>query len=192
MATLPSDQQTNSPDRARRIQRVRRVSAAMASACVAVAILLTLAMALYWWTTPVDGLYRQAGIPGASSTDVDPLFRLGGFAISMVPLAALIYGLLAARRCFRAFSAGRIFSREATRSLRTFAVAVAASALLKAPIGAALSVFLSMAASTPARSLVLAVDSETLLSLLFAAMIAVIAWVLSEATDIADENQQFV
>lgn len=192
MATLPSDQQTNSPERTRRMQRVGRVSAVMASACIAVAILLTLAMALYWWTTPVDGLYRQAGIPGAPPTDVDPLFRLGGFAISMVPLAALIYGLLAARRCFRAFSAGRIFSLETTRSLRTFAIAVAASALLKAPVGAALSVFLSMAAPTPTRSLVLAVDSEALLSLLFAAMVAVIAWVLSEATDIADENQQFV
>jgi len=164
----------------------------MARACVVVAVLLTLAMAIYWWTTPVDGLYRQAGVPGCSSPDLDPLFRLGGFAISMIPLAALIYGLLAARRCFKALSAGRIFSRETSLSLRTFAIAVAASALLKLPVGAALSVFLSLAAPTPTRSLVLAVDSETLLSLLFAAMVAVIAWVLSEATDIADENQQFV
>ncbi|MBS0253458.1 MAG: DUF2975 domain-containing protein [Proteobacteria bacterium] len=185
-------QDRSAVNRAARLDRVRRLSAGMAAACLAAAVLLTLGMATYWWTTTATNIFRQAGLPIIPSADVGAFVRLGAFSISMIPLGALIYGLLAARRCFQAFSNGRIFSPETIGGLRSFALAVAASALLKPLAGAALCVFLSASASTPTRSLVLKLDSDTLISLLFAGMVAIIAWVLSEATEVADENRQFI
>lgn len=178
--------------RAIRMRRIRRLSGIMAPACLALAVLLTAAMAAYWSASPAGLLFAKAGLPAAPPAGLDAHLRLGAFAISMIPLGALIYGLLAARRCFATFAAGQIFSREATRSLRSFALAMAASALLQPPTGAALSLLLSAAGPSPGRSLVLEVSSGTLLSLVFAAMVAIIAWILSEATEVADENAQFV
>ena len=178
--------------RAIRLHRVRRLSGAMAMASAAVAVLLGAAMLLYWCLTPADTLFRQAGLVLPAPADIGLPTRLAAFAIGMIPLGALIVGLLSARRCFACFAAGHIFSGAAARGLRGFALGVGASALLKPLAGAALSVLLSALSPAHARSLVLNVGSDTLLSLLFAAMVAIIAGVLVEATEVAAENDQFV
>ncbi|WP_395542266.1 DUF2975 domain-containing protein [Neotabrizicola sp. sgz301269] len=181
----------NSP-RAIRLDRVRRLSGAMATASAAVATLLGGAMLLYWCLTPADTLFRHAGLVTPPPTEIGLPLRLAGFAIAMIPLGALIAGLMSARRCFGHFSAGRIFSADAARSLRGFAFGVGASALLKPAAGAAVSVLLSALSPAQTRNLVLDIGSDLLLSLLFAAMVAVIAGVLVEGADIAAENDQFV
>lgn len=191
------DRESYGPDlppqaRATRMKRIRQVSALMSHACLAVAAALILALTAYWWTAPAEDLLRHVGVPSASPSDLPMSLRFATFAIAVIPLAALVYGLVAARRCFSACAAGRVFSREATGGLRAFAFAVALSALLKPLAGAALSLAFSAAGSSRQHSLVLAVGSDTLLSLLFAGMVALIAWIISEASEIADENQQFV
>jgi hypothetical protein len=81
---------------------------------------------------------------------------------------------------------------NAARSLRGFAFGVGASALLKPLAGAALSLLLSSLSPARTHSLVLNIGSDSLLSLLFAAMVAIIARVLVEAANGAAENEQFV
>lgn len=179
-------------DRERRMDRIRRFSRLMATGCLATSALLAAAMFFYWAMTPTRTLFSQAGIPNAPVMEIDFLARALAFGISMVPLGALIYGLLSARRCFDAFAAGQIFSREPIGRLRAFAVAVAASAILKPFAGAALSVLLSFNNSGGAKTLALNIGSDTLIALIFAGTVAVIAWVMTEALDIADENKQFV
>jgi len=179
------------PERSR-ADRVRRLSGALAVLCLGVAALLPVLMAAYWWLTPAEVLFRQAGLALAPPAALGLPIRLGGFALAMIPLAALALGLISARRCFASFAAGRIFSAEAARALRGFALGVGASALLKPLAGAALSLLLGAASPGETRSLVLSVGSETLLTLLFAAMVAIIASVLAEAAEIAAENEQFV
>lgn len=178
--------------RATRLRRVRRLSGVMATTSAAVASLLGVAMLLYWCLTPADVLFRHAGLVIPPPTDIGFPTRLVAVAVSMIPLGALIAGLLSARRCFGCFATGRIFSSDAARSLRGFALGIGASALLKPVAGAALSLLLSALSPAPTRSLVLNIGSDTLLSLLFAAMVAIIAGVLVEAADVAAENDQFV
>ncbi len=181
-----------SSGRSVRMTRLRGVSAALATLSVALAGLLPVLMLVYWWLTPAEALFRQAGLGLAPPAEIGLSTRLAAFALAMIPLAALGFGLLSARRCFASFAAGRIFSGEAARGLRGLAVGVAASVLLKPLAGAALSLLLSAAAPGQMRSLVLSVGSDSLLSLFFAAMVAIIASVLVEAADIAAENEQFV
>lgn len=174
------------------LRRIRRLSGAMATTSTAVAVLLGVAMLLYWYITPADTLFRHAGLAIPPPTDVGLPARLAAFAVAMVPLGALILGLLSARRCFNCFAAGRIFSRDAARSLQGLALGVGASALLKPVAGAALSLLLSALSPGHVHSLVLHVGSDTALSLLFATMVAIIAGVLVEAAEVAAENDQFV
>lgn len=178
--------------RAIRLGRVRRLSRMMAIASVAVAVLLGAAMLLYWCLTPADMLFRHAGLMLSPPLAISFPARLAAFAVAMLPLGALIAGLLCARRCFTCFAAGAIFSGDAARSLRGFALGVGASALLKPVAGAALGLLLSMLSPAGTHSLVLNIGSDMLLSILFAAMVALIAGVLVEAAEIAAENDQFV
>lgn len=164
----------------------------MSWACLAVPVLLALATLHYWSRPPATGIFRQAGLNIAPPASIDALARFGGFAISMVPLAALIYGLLAARRCFLLFARDEALTSAAARGLRTFAIAMAVSAILQPVAGVALSVLLSALSPERAWSIGVNLGSDTLLQLLFSGVVVVIAWVLVEATEIADEHRQFV
>ncbi|MGJ5178847.1 DUF2975 domain-containing protein [Bradyrhizobium oligotrophicum] len=183
---------TAARDHDRRRTRIRRLSQLMATGCLVTSGLLAAAMVLYWALTPTPTLFSQAGIPHAPAIEIGFSARACAFGISMIPLATLIYGLLSGRRCFDAFAAGRIFSRDSIRQLQAFAIAVAASALLKPLAGAALSVLLSFHNPAGAKTLALSLGSDTLIALIFAGTVAVIAWVMTEAIEIADENEQFV
>ncbi|MBB6254135.1 DUF2975 domain-containing protein [Nitrospirillum iridis] len=179
-------------DRERRMGRIRRFSRLMGAGCLVTSGLLAAAMLFYWAMTPTHTLFGQAGIQIAPVMELDFSARALAFGISMVPLGALIYGLLNARRCFDAFAAGQIFSSEPIGRLKAFSIAVAASAILKPFTGAALSLFLSFNNSGEVRTVALSIGSDTLIALIFAGTVAVIAWVMTEALDIADENKQFV
>jgi len=149
-------------------------------------------MIFYWTETPTRALLAQAGLDGDASADIGPATRMLGFAIAMIPLGALIFGLLSARRCFAAFAAGQIFSIETIGRLKAFAIAVALSAMLKPFAGAALVLLLAWNVPAIPRRLALTFDSDSLLSLIFAATVAILAWVMTEAIEIAEENKQFV
>lgn len=183
---------TSEQDSEGRMNRIRLLSRLMAAGCLATSWLLAGAMLLYWIATPTRTLFSQAGIPNVPVTEIDYSVRALAFGVSMVPLGALIYGLLSARRCFNAFAAGQIFCREPINRLKGFAIGVAASALLKPFAGAALSLLLSFNGSAGAKALALTIDSDSLIALIFAGTVAAIAWVMTEALAISDENKQFV
>jgi len=193
MAQLLSAGETSDElNRIKRLDRIRLLSKVMAAGCLVTPVLLTAAMLFYWSVTPSHALLGQAGLAGAIPVDIGVVVRGLAFVISMIPLSALIYGLLNAFRCFTAFTEGHIFSIETVSRLKVFSIAVAASALLKPLSGGALSILLSWNAAQGATKLVLNVGSDTLLTLIFAGTVAVIAWVLAEATVISDENEMFV
>lgn len=159
-----------------------------------VAALLTLGMLFYWLLTPAAQLLTQAGVRSSAPLSLGMGLRLSAFLIAMIPLGALIIGLLSARRTFRHLAQVQVFSTKTVCGLKSFAVAVACSALLKPIAEAALSVLSVLLSSQAAgqKSLVLTVGSDRLLSLIFAGTVAVIAWIMAEAVSIADENKQFI
>lgn len=175
-----------------RLQRIRILSRMMAATCLATAALLSIAMAVYWAITPTPALFSHAGLPNFPTYDIDIATRIFAFILAMIPLGALAWGLLCAHHCFTAFARGEVFAPAPIRQLRLLAIAVAASALLKPFTGAALSVLLSMRGSAGVKTLAFNIGSDTLIALIFAGTVAVIAWVMSEALAIAEENQQFV
>ncbi|QDW41184.1 DUF2975 domain-containing protein [Bradyrhizobium sp. KBS0727] len=175
-----------------RVRRIRSVSRVLAYACVGLSIVLTAGLAAYWIVSVDETILLDARLPGIAIRPIGWPVRLASMAISALSLACLIWGLLRARRCFEEFANSRFFTAENVDRLRDLAIAVFASTLLKPFAGAALSILLSWQTYATGKALVINLGSDSLLALLFAGLVAVIAWVMAEAHAIAAENAQFV
>lgn len=127
----------SAPDPARqtRLRRVRLLSLVLARCFVALAVLLTLGLLFYWLTASAGSVAADANIPQAWLSGLGLGRRLAGFAISFVPLACLVFALMAARRAFQAFATGDFFGQNAIRNLRYFGLGLLASALLETGFG---------------------------------------------------------
>jgi hypothetical protein len=180
------------PYRQARLNRIRFFSRMLARGCTLLTLLLTIALLFYWFGATSASIAADAQLPADWLADLGLGRRTIAFVISFLPLACLITALLSARRCFSAFAAGDFFSLEPARGLRDFALGLLASALLKPLSAAALSVLLSLDAPAGQHRLTLGIGSDTILALLAAGTIAVIAWVMTEAAALAEENRQFV
>lgn len=183
---------TPDPIRQVRLNRIRFFSLMLARGCLLLAALPSAGLLFYWFSTPAASIAADAQVPREWLADLGVGRRAAGFAISFVPLACLILALMSARRCFNAFAVGNFFGQDAVKGLRNFALGLLASALLKPFSAAALSVLLSSDAPAGQHSLTLGFGSDTMLALLAAGIIAVIAWVMAEASTLAEENAQFI
>lgn len=183
---------TPDPIRQASLNRIRFFSLMLARGCLLLAALLTVGLLFYWFSTSAASIAADARIPQEWLTDLDVGRRAAGFAISFVPLGCLILALMSARRCFNAFAVGNIFGQDAVKGLRNFALGLLVSVLLKPISAAALSVLLSSDAPAGQHRLTLGFGSDTMLALLAAGIIAVIAWVMAEASTLAEENAQFI
>ena len=108
-----------------------------------------------------------------------------------VPLAVVVWGLMTLRRLLLLFAAGEIFSPRTSATLgslsRVLFLFVVAGFVAQAPI----SYFLTRSAATLA-VVSLSLGLEDLIALFAAAVAAVVARVMSEATRLADENAALV
>ena len=175
-----------------RLQRVRSLSRILAHLCIGISIVLAAGLAAYWIVSSDETIHLDARLPGIAIYPIGWDIRLASLAISALPLACLIWGLLRVHRCFEAFAEGRFFTLDNVHRLRDLAIAVFASTLLKPFAGAALSILLSWRTYATGKTLVVTLGSDALLALLFAGLIAVIAWLIAEAIALADENAQFI
>jgi DUF2975 family protein len=141
------------------------------------------------WTR--DMLVARLGLMG----DVLPLAParvIAGAAIAAVPVGVLLYGLWQARQLFADFADGFVFMPSSARRLRDFALAILAQAVLQ-PIAATAMLLVFTYDNPPGnRQLVIALSSNDYLALIIGGMLLAIAWVLVEATRIADEHASFV
>ncbi len=179
-------------NRQARLDRIRLFSLLLARACIALAALLTAGLLLYWFSASTMTIATDAQVPTEWLLGLGVGRRTVGFVISFVPLACLILALMSARRCFSAFAAGYFFGQDAVMGLRKFALGLLASALLQPFSAAALSVLLSSDAPAGQHRLTLGFGSDTMLALLAAGIVSVVAWVLAEASALAEENAQFI
>ena len=136
-------------------------------------------------------LETRLGLTGAV-LPLTPLRVVAGAAITAVPVGILLYGLWQARQLFADFADGFVFMPSSARRLRNFAVAILMQALLQ-PIAATVTLLVFTYDNPPGtRQLQIAITSSDYLALIIGGMLLAIAWVLVEATRIADEHASFV
>jgi Protein of unknown function (DUF2975) len=176
------------------LQRIRRISQAMVWACWALVILMPVALVYYWATTHAPDLAAQYGNLQASAllAPLQPWQRVAAAAVTAIPLVLLLVGVWQAKRCFAQFATGQLFTAQATVHLRRFAGWMAAAALAAIVAGAATSVLLTLQNPPGTRYLAVGISSTHVFSFFFAALVWLMADVMSQAHALAEENAHFV
>ena len=176
--------------------QVQRLNSAFAWVCALLAVTLPVAVLYQLVTTPTVGLLLRAGVTlsalQVAMLDVSLLQRSLAVALGMVPVCCACYGLVCAMRCFSGFSQAEYFSVRTVRYLRGFAAGIFASVTAVFFVDLLMSLLLTAGAPAGQRALALGLDSNELLTLLFAGMVWQIAAVMAKAVALAEENAQFV
>ena len=175
------------------LQRIRRISRVMALACLALIVMLPMALVYYWATASAPALAAQGNL---QASDIQgPLMlwqRLAGTAVTAVPLGLLLVGVWQAKRCFDLFVQGRVFTTQAVDCLRRFAGWVAIAAFAAIVAEAATSVLLTLNNPPGMRQLSLGISSDHVFTLFFAGLVWLMADVIGQGQALAEENERFV
>ena len=180
----------------RRLHRIQRVSAGIASACgvllIAFPILLFCVALLLPEMLAAQNVARQMGV---QADQISLLARVASFGAMIVGSSPLLWGLWILRRLFQGYATGDVFTPAAAEQLRKGAYALLALILAR-PIGGALfSLALSIDTVKQPEGqghLVVGFGSTEVWLALAGAMVLVIAWIMGEAAAMAEENQSFV
>lgn len=175
------------------LNRIRRAARVMSGLCLFIIYALPLSLALIWANFQGLGPHMMEQLPSQvrfETLGVGTL--LAGFVISMIPVSALIYGLINLRSLFRHYSRGVIFSREQAARLRRFALAAMLSVGLQILANSLLSVLLTFNNPPGMRQLAISVSSDQLGTIFLGGVFLVIAWIMGEGSRIAEDNAQIV
>jgi hypothetical protein len=173
--------------------RLRRFSRAMAMLTTLGILLIAVAMIAVFlipdWTRNL--LLARLGQAGHDLA-LSPGRLIAGAAVTAVPVGVLLFGLWQVRALFLSFANGHVFTLASARRLRDFAGAVLAQAVLGPLSSTALMLAFTLDNPPGSRQLVIALSVHDYLALIVGGVLLAVAWVMVEATRIADENASFV
>ena len=173
--------------------RIKRWSQILSIACLFLIIALPIVVAVYWALADAKTLAQSANLTLlAGQESLKNWQRFAGGLITEASLALLLIGLWQARKCFRLFAAGQIFTSETVVCLRRFAAWVAASVAAGMVGNAAISVLMTVLNRPGMRQLAVGVGSEQVFALLFAGMVWLMAAVMSQGQLLAEENASYI
>lgn len=141
------------------------------------------------WT--FDLSLARLGMPGGNLA-LTPGRIAAATAIVAIPVGVLLFGLWQARALFADFAEGRVFTLAGARRLRDFAACVLAQAILGPLSSAALSVALTFSNPPGNRQLAISLSLDNYVAVIVGGVLLAVAWVMVEATRIADEHASFV
>jgi hypothetical protein len=123
---------------------------------------------------------------------ITPRIHLLAAAATLPSLGVGLFALLQLWRLFGAYGRGVVFGTEATLRLRRFGWALIATALLRPLTQTAVVLLLTLHNPPGQRHLVVTVDWQDYLALLFGGLLMAMAWAMAEASAIEQENASFV
>lgn len=175
------------------LQRIRRLSGWLVLVCWALLVLLPVAWLWHWTMADAAQLVLQAHLPaGTIPLGLATWQRVAAAAAHAVPMACVLLGVWQAKRCFAAFAQGQVFTAHATAHLRRFAGWIAAAALVAIVTVPVISVLLTLHNLPGTRQLVIALSSEHVFTLFFAALVWLMADIMGQGQALAEENERFV
>ncbi|WP_282605873.1 DUF2975 domain-containing protein [Pelagibius sp. Alg239-R121] len=175
------------------LNRIQRAGRVMSGLCLLIIFALPLILALVWTNLEHLGPEVLAQLPSQVRFEaLGPGTLLLGFAINLLPVIVLIYGLIQLRRLFTSYSQGIIFSSEQAGRLRKFALASILSVCVQILSNSLLSVVLTFNNPPGNRQLAVSLSSDQLGTIFLGAVFLVIAWIMGEASRIAEDNAQIV
>jgi hypothetical protein len=175
------------------MDRVRRIAALMRGMVFVGGTIFTIAT-LAMWATPEWlrlGASQQLGIEPGSVT-ITPAVQFYGALISLVPVGLGIFGMVQVWFLFGEYAQGRIFTAIASKRLRRLAWSLIGSAAAQIVARTLHGLVLTMNNPPGKKMLILNVSSNDYSFLIFGVLLLGIAWVMVEATRLAQENAEFI
>lgn len=176
--------------------RFQRLSSVCALACLVAAVVLPLLNVSTWAFGSAASIVENSQLNGDVAAffpaGVQPIQRLGGAVVSLIPTLIFSYGLLRASKALVAFACGQFFSRTVNAHLTAYAAAMffaAAGSFLEVPL---LTLAVTLSNAPGQRLIALGVSSSQVLWLTSAGVLWLIASVAAHASALARENEEFV
>ena len=182
-------------DRLRRLSNAMVIVTSIGIALIAVLMILLvfgsviLVFLMPDWTLNLP-VPRLAGTDG--NLAVTPGRMTAAAAIIAIPIGLLLFGLWQARALFANFAEGRVFTLASARHLRDFAACVLAQAIIGPLSSAALVLALTFSNPPGNRQFAVPLSLDNYVALIVGGVLLAVAWVMVEATRIADEHASFV
>lgn len=189
MATK-SPAHTSPPTPLERIRRIANLMRGMILVGGAVFVTLTLVM----WCSPAWIRFAMSGELGLAATDftLTPATQVYGALVSLVPLSVGTFGMVQVWRLFGEYARGDIFTSHASMRLRRLAWSLIGTAVAQVIARTVMGIVLTFNNPSGKKVLVFNVSSNDFSFVLFGVLILGIAWVMVEATRLAQENAEFV
>jgi hypothetical protein len=120
--------------------------------------------------------------------------QIMGLLVTLLPVSCLVYALFKLRRVFREYSKGRVFSLTAVRALRSVGIGGCALVLAQFLVTPLMSLAMTydFADGDKNLSVVVGITAGGLLGFFAALMFLVLAWVMNEARQNAEDLAQIV
>lgn len=172
---------------------MQRVSAWLAWACLLLMVCFPLLLMAYWAAADAGLLAARSNmLPVNIQSPLENWQRTLGALVTLLPVGLMMRGLWEARLCFKQFAKGHVFTAQAVQRLRSFAGWITASCLASVLIGPIVSVILTFNNPPGARHVAIGIGTDQVLTLMFAAVVWVMASVISQGQALAEENASFV
>ena len=182
------------------LPRVRKTSRLLAWVCTVAIPIIPVGLAVLWFTMDwwVFGAGKATGFrpwqgPDFAIPQPIPDYSLAlGFLASMLPGSLMVYAVWHLRALFGLYGQGQIFTAKNAMHLRRFALAVLGMTLA-GPVSNTL-VILALTYGNPVgqRMLSISFSSSQLVVLFMGVMFLVIAWVMDEGRELAEDQAQIV
>jgi hypothetical protein len=175
------------------MNRIQRVSRGFRLLCTVAIVALPVGAALFWgwfnqmaWPLPQGAGDLNVTLPLSTATLV------ASFAISMIPLAVVMFGLLQLRRLFELYGHGTIFAAANARCLRRLGWTLIVWMLADVVFDALISVALTLGNPPGQRQLSISLAGADLTALFLGGVILIISWVMDEAGKMAADHAEIV
>lgn len=187
-----SQKNVGSPE-ATPMDRVRRIARLMRGMVLVGGSLFTL-FTLKIWTDPewIDAIARQDLGLMREGFVITPTVQWLGALVSLLPLSLGVYGMVQVWLLFGEYAQGRIFTNVASMRLRRMAWAIIAAAGAQIVARTVHVLLLTMNNPPGKKVLTISISSNDYSFIIFGVLLLGIAWVMVEATRLAQENAEFI
>jgi hypothetical protein len=170
-------------------QRITIISRRLRLVCIGLIFCLPVLCAIFWiafnW---IYAMVPMVSLPVRLNHDLTAFTRSLAFLCDLVPLSALIYGLLKLKKLFLLYERGQIFTQanvDCYRSLgKTLMAWVACDFVNRTLLG----IVLTLDRGPGKRLLILGMDGGDFTGIFVGIVILIIAWVMDEARKIHEDQ----
>jgi len=175
------------------MDRIRRIAKLMRGmVLVGGALFVVFTVAMWAWPEWARVAMAQELSVDPSSITLTPAVQISGALVSLVPLSVSIFGMVQVWCLFGEYARGHIFTALASMRLRRLAWSLIGTAVAQIFARTAIGLVLTFNNPPGKKMLILNVSSNDYGFVLFGVLMLGIAWVMVEATRLAQENAEFV